>query len=118
MSGSGIGSTCTSARGSIGETGRAYCPHNECCHTHEEQEPAELKKIKKVKKHRPSQYQQLTAPMDGWPKITERKYLYIFFSRLFRLFRFSFVFECTTGAKLFSWLVMPTPMEANCGQLH
>lgn len=49
VSGSGVGSTCTSARGSIGETGRAHCPHNECCHTLEEQEPAELKKIKKVK---------------------------------------------------------------------
>lgn len=46
---SGAASTCTSARGSIGEASRAYCPHNECCHTYEEQEPAELKKIKKVK---------------------------------------------------------------------
>ncbi|XP_055314318.1 ras-specific guanine nucleotide-releasing factor 2-like isoform X3 [Sitodiplosis mosellana] len=45
---SGVGSACTSARGSIGETSRAYCPHNECCHAHEDQEPAELKKIKKV----------------------------------------------------------------------
>lgn len=47
--GSGIGSACTSARGSIGEAVRAYCPHVDCCHAHEEQEPAELKKIKKVK---------------------------------------------------------------------
>lgn len=53
-----MGSTCTSARGSIGEAGRAYCPHNECCHTHEEQEPAELKKIKKVmRKQPPFRYQ-------------------------------------------------------------
>lgn len=46
--GSGVGSTCTSARGSLGDAVRAYCPHVECCHAHEEQEPAELKKIKKV----------------------------------------------------------------------
>lgn len=45
---SGVGSACTSSRGSIGETSRSYCPHNDCCHTHEDQEPAELKKIKKV----------------------------------------------------------------------
>lgn len=44
----GVGSGCTSARGSIGETSRAYCPNNDCCHAHEDQEPAELKKIKKV----------------------------------------------------------------------
>lgn len=45
---SGVGSVGTGSRGSIGESSRVYCPHNECCHAHEDQEPAELKKIKKV----------------------------------------------------------------------
>ncbi|XP_031638575.1 ras-specific guanine nucleotide-releasing factor 2-like isoform X2 [Contarinia nasturtii] len=45
----GVGSACTSSRGSItAETSRVYCPRNDCWHIHENQEPAELKKIKKV----------------------------------------------------------------------
>lgn len=48
-SGSGVSAT-TSSRGSIGETSRHSCAHGDCCSAHaDEQEPAELKKIKKVR---------------------------------------------------------------------
>lgn len=48
----GSASATTSSRGSIGEANRPFGPQSDCCTAHaEDEEPTELKKIKKVRKN-------------------------------------------------------------------
>lgn len=101
--GSGVCSAGTSARGSIGETNRVYCPHSDCYHA-EDQEPTELKKIKKVENNKIKLDSHLRC---YWFQEHFGKMILSIFSF------FSNEYEWI-GAKFFSWLVVSTTMETNC----
>lgn len=86
----GSASATVSSRGSIGEVNRPLGPHSDCCTAHaEDEEPTELKKIKKVRKH----WLSIASYLSLFQAIYPNNY---------------------SGSKLLPRLVMSKEMETNC----